>query len=165
MQSNVNSTPGTMNSLNSLNTLNIDALADFFIYTNSMSLDALRDFDSALDEIQQYDDTIELMDVLRTIFDDLGQSELDQATEESFNTSQNLQRGEYLLKVSSQRYSSLSPEIQKNSLLCPICIEDYDKDSFISIISCNHIYHTDCIKEWCKYKQECAVCRKKVDEP
>ncbi len=162
MESNINSTPG-IGTMNSLNTLNIDALADFFIYTNSMSLDTLRDFDSALEEIQQYGDTIELMDVLRTIFDELDQSELDQATEESFNTSQNLQRGEYLLKVSSQRYSSLSPEIQKNSLVCPICIDDYDKDSFISIISCNHIYHTDCIKEWCKYKQECAVCRKKVE--
>ncbi|KAI0510968.1 hypothetical protein KFK09_011584 [Dendrobium nobile] len=29
----------------------------------------------------------------------------------------------------------------------------------IAILSCNHIYHVGCIKNWLMIKNECAVCR------
>ena len=42
---------------------------------------------------------------------------------------------------------------------CSICTVDYEKDDMISITNCNHVFHTDCIKEWAKYKQICPICR------
>ena len=43
---------------------------------------------------------------------------------------------------------------------CPICLEDYNKESQLRILKCEHSFHPDCIDEWltnCDYK--CPVCR------
>lgn len=46
---------------------------------------------------------------------------------------------------------------------CSICMEKFEKDNKIIILECDHVLHTDCIKEWVKYKSECPVCRKNID--
>lgn len=43
---------------------------------------------------------------------------------------------------------------------CPICLEDYNKESQLRILKCEHSFHPDCIDKWltdCDYK--CPVCR------
>ena len=42
---------------------------------------------------------------------------------------------------------------------CVICLENYKKEDKISILSCDHYYHTKCLNEWLKKKQECPLCR------
>jgi len=42
---------------------------------------------------------------------------------------------------------------------CIICLENYKKDDKISILSCDHYYHTKCLNEWLKKKEECPLCR------
>ena len=43
---------------------------------------------------------------------------------------------------------------------CSICLENYKKDDMIIILSCNHIYHEECLKEWFKNNNTCPHCRK-----
>ena len=53
-------------------------------------------------------------------------------------------------------------KIKEDELLlseCVICLENYKKEDKISILSCNHYYHTNCLNEWLKKKQECPLCR------
>ena len=45
---------------------------------------------------------------------------------------------------------------------CAICKEDFELEENITSLVCNHILHTDCIREWVKYKSECPVCRKQI---
>ena len=42
---------------------------------------------------------------------------------------------------------------------CSICVSDFDKDESIKQLECNHIFHSNCIGEWVKYKSECPCCR------
>ena len=53
-------------------------------------------------------------------------------------------------------------KIKEDELLlneCIICLENYKKDDKISILSCDHYYHTKCLNEWLKKKEECPLCR------
>jgi len=43
---------------------------------------------------------------------------------------------------------------------CAICLDEYDKESQLRILNCEHSFHKDCIDKWlieCNYK--CPVCR------
>lgn len=40
---------------------------------------------------------------------------------------------------------------------CAICLEDIGTGSRLK--NCKHVYHTECIREWFKKKQNCPVCR------
>lgn len=42
---------------------------------------------------------------------------------------------------------------------CTVCCDTFKDDSVVSSLDCTHIFHTFCISEWCKYKQECPLCK------
>ena len=42
---------------------------------------------------------------------------------------------------------------------CSICISNFKKNNYISILECSHLFHEKCINEWTKYKSECPICR------
>ena len=43
---------------------------------------------------------------------------------------------------------------------CSICLESYQKNDKIVQLTCNHIFHKDCIGEWLQKKQNnCPLCR------
>ena len=45
---------------------------------------------------------------------------------------------------------------------CVICKSDFELDEKITVLECKHIFHTECISEWIKYKSECPTCRAKI---
>lgn len=45
---------------------------------------------------------------------------------------------------------------------CVICKLDFELDEKITVLECKHIFHTECISEWVKYKSECPICRAKI---
>jgi len=45
---------------------------------------------------------------------------------------------------------------------CSICLEDFTKDSQITITPCNHEYHLSCMKQWYCRNHTCPVCRRGV---
>ena len=43
---------------------------------------------------------------------------------------------------------------------CSICLEPYQERDKIVQLTCNHIFHNDCIREWLQNKQNnCPLCR------
>lgn len=48
-----------------------------------------------------------------------------------------------------------------NDKICPIC-KDFQV-GLVSIISCDHSYHRDCISEWIRYgNKTCPYCRSEI---
>ena len=46
---------------------------------------------------------------------------------------------------------------------CSICTDDYGKEDMVSILSCNHMYHVNCISGWCFVKFTCPTCRHPIE--
>ena len=45
---------------------------------------------------------------------------------------------------------------------CSICLEQYIKKDKIIELSCNHMFHKKCIKEWIKNNNTCPQCRENI---
>jgi len=89
---------------------------------------------------------------------------IEEVLQESLNMQPDgLEKTDHVIKISSTRYETLDEKIQNENKACSICIVDFDKEDKISITNCNHIFHTDCITEWGKYKTECPICREKLE--
>lgn len=59
----------------------------------------------------------------------------------------------------------ISDDVKKKNSTCHICLEDFDKDSDIRFIQCNHLFHKDCIDKWISTESyKCPICRKEVSE-
>ena len=43
---------------------------------------------------------------------------------------------------------------------CLICLEYFQVDEIVTIINCNHKYHTHCLYTWFEKKQTCPICDK-----
>jgi len=103
------------------------------------------------------------IDSIFSIFTPIGSNffnETEYVQAQSFeNQSDGLEKTDYNLIIASQEFSILTDELQSNNKDCSICTVDYEKDDMISITNCNHIFHTDCIKEWARYKKICPICR------
>ena len=47
------------------------------------------------------------------------------------------------------------PELKEmNYKNCTICLEDFNKNVNISMLSCEHVYHTKCIYDWINLKND-----------
>jgi len=51
------------------------------------------------------------------------------------------------------------PEIE-----CPICLCEIKKSDTAKTLTCKHIYHDDCIADWSKQRNDCPICRAKIQE-
>ena len=47
---------------------------------------------------------------------------------------------------------------------CCICFDTYRVDGSVKVIQlgCNHVFHTECIMNWCTEKNTCPLCRKDI---
>lgn len=50
-------------------------------------------------------------------------------------------------------------ENNEHNHTCSICQEDVCINEVVTKLSCNHVFHKNCIVEWGKVKQECPTCR------
>ena len=74
--------------------------------------------------------------------------------------------------LTQEQFNTLNKKkVDKNNLIeykgkeCNICMDTYKLDEIIIKLSCNHLFHKNCIKDWlCKEKISCPVCRKDVRE-
>ncbi len=42
---------------------------------------------------------------------------------------------------------------------CSVCQNRLLQGAMVTALDCAHIFHTSCIDEWVKYKEECPMCR------
>ena len=83
--------------------------------------------------------------------------DMNRALQQSLNEQPTLERSEHIINIPSDEYINVKDNDNKS---CCICLVDFEDNSKISILpKCNHIFHTECIIEWGKYKTSCPVCR------
>ncbi|MCQ2819363.1 MAG: hypothetical protein MJ252_19040, partial [archaeon] len=63
-------------------------------------------------------------------------------------------RKEQLLKELNGQLASkeFTKEIGKFNMNCSICLEDFKRSSIVSVTSCQHVFHSKCLKKWLKEK-------------
>jgi len=48
---------------------------------------------------------------------------------------------------------------------CLICIENFEDESHLVKLNCNHVFHKNCIKNWiCNENNKCPICRIEIDK-
>ena len=47
----------------------------------------------------------------------------------------------------------------EDSVDCSICLGPVEPAGLIFDLTCNHVFHTDCLKRWMEKKQTCPLCR------
>ena len=45
---------------------------------------------------------------------------------------------------------------------CTICFEKLKIGDMVSLLSCSHFFHQDCLKEWVHYKPSCPLCKQSI---
>jgi hypothetical protein len=79
---------------------------------------------------------------------------------ERSSADQELTRSEDInINVSTQCYETTDKKFDS----CSICTEKYDNKDVVSVLKCEHIFHTKCIKEWGYYKAVCPLCKESID--
>jgi len=59
-----------------------------------------------------------------------------------------------------QKLERITSNDDHKSLECLICLDCFEKEETLIKISCNHIFHCNCIKNWvCEESNKCPVCR------
>lgn len=75
------------------------------------------------------------------------------------NNPQQLERNEeVVLDINKIEYSSTD----KTETECPICCSNFTDNENVSITSCNHYFHANCLIEWGHYNTACPVCRTNI---
>ena len=136
----------------------------FTTYEQSSFINNTYSFDFQEEDQQSQDYNI--LQLLNSFFPMDINDPIESVLQDSFEINQQncgLEKTDHIIKISSQRYSYLTDTIKFENKCCTICIVDFENDDMISITNCNHIYHTDCIKEWGKYKTECPIWREPLE--
>ena len=51
----------------------------------------------------------------------------------------------------------------KEDVECSICMETFKNDDRVFVCSCKQTFHYNCINKWIKSKEDCPICRKKIN--
>jgi len=46
---------------------------------------------------------------------------------------------------------------------CSICLDEYEVNSTVRTLPCNHAFHAACIDRWCTQVAECPICKQRLD--
>jgi hypothetical protein len=47
---------------------------------------------------------------------------------------------------------------------CSVCLLDLNGNEWLRKTVCGHVFHQDCLDEWCKSNINCPICRKSFDQ-
>jgi hypothetical protein len=64
------------------------------------------------------------------------------------------------INIKSELYNTIDKTLQIED--CPICYEKFNDNSNVTILCCNHIFHSECIKKWGEINNICPLCRKQI---
>jgi hypothetical protein len=45
-----------------------------------------------------------------------------------------------------------------SNVVCSICLEEYVYNETISVMSCNHKFHEECLRDWLQKSKACPLC-------
>ena len=117
------------------------------------------------EEVERTEQNLLLADsvneLINNIRNNMFENDLERALRESFSESEDsLKRtdNDDIIEFNSVKYENL----EKKDSKCIICLEEFEPSSDVILTECAHIFHHDCLKEWVRYKKECAVCRNEI---
>jgi hypothetical protein len=69
------------------------------------------------------------------------------------------------INIISQTFKNFKEQqkININDSLCSICISNYLNNDEVIYLNCSHLFHKECIKEWCTRKNNCPLCRTNIE--
>ena len=70
----------------------------------------------------------------------------------------NENRERRLQPINTIKFNTIN-QIDLLNTTCPICLMEFEDNNTVSKLSCNHIYHPDCINEWINENEICPICR------
>lgn len=76
--------------------------------------------------------------------------------ESTFDNENNSDRTDRKLDLTREVYNS--DEDNK----CAICQTNYEKTDYVCRLSCDHIFHYDCMEEAGRYRAQCPLCRSNI---
>ena len=54
-------------------------------------------------------------------------------------------------------------QCKEGNIKCSICFETIEKDNIVQSLPCSHCFHHECINNWVQMKEECPICRHKIE--
>lgn len=73
---------------------------------------------------------------------------------------------EEINKLPLKKYENLNEHLKSINNICTICRDNYETDNVVRILTCNHLYHSDCIDGWLgNHSNKCPHCRIEIGEP
>ena len=46
--------------------------------------------------------------------------------------------------------------------MCPVCCDEVEPGEDLTVLTCHHAFHAECLQPWLKLRASCPVCRQKV---
>ena len=83
-----------------------------------------------------------------------------------FTLQQSLQNDESLKEDTNIEINepiTLYNENENENVECSICMEEFKDKDRVFTCSCNQTFHYSCINKWIKSKDDCPICRKKIN--
>lgn len=78
------------------------------------------------------------------------EEETKKLTEEAFN------------KIEVKKWRSHMKDKNQTFESCPICYIDYEHDTEMKVLTCQHAYHSSCLHNWVKKNASCPICKKDI---
>jgi hypothetical protein len=68
-----------------------------------------------------------------------------------------------LNNIPTKIYKEIDVDIKSKNEKCTICQDEFRENDTIRLLSCEHIFHTDCVDNWLtKHSHKCPCCRKEA---
>jgi hypothetical protein len=107
-------------------------------------------------------ENIDLSDIISIIYSYNRQLEyeqqLDEVLERSMDDVQLQRQDDVEIDITRQPYSLTDKKCE----CCCICMEQYKDEDTVSILKCEHSFHSECIEEWGHYKANCPICKEEI---
>ncbi|KAH8077028.1 hypothetical protein BXZ70DRAFT_902494 [Cristinia sonorae] len=107
-------------------------------------------------------DSLDSYEALWELADLLGQVKPPVATQEDIE-----QSGLEIVKAAEMKRHEREGRIASNCTdRCLICLDDYEPENDVRVMSCRHAFHKDCVDKWLQVgRNNCPACRSKVCHP
>jgi hypothetical protein len=53
----------------------------------------------------------------------------------------------------------ITVNLKKEMQVCSVCLQEYDFESIVRKSICGHVFHRECLDEWCLKNLSCPMCR------
>jgi hypothetical protein len=86
---------------------------------------------------------------------------IDDVLAQSLDEYQPVRRTAVNVRLAKIKMGAVSEQFQSTKECC-ICYSSLVKSSTVSILKCDHVYHSKCILKWCSESAECPLCRSEI---